>query len=83
MRCDLPPSPRLAFQTITGDRAKNASVNVRPGSAISNGTVAIADISTQASVTSRNPSRDRSSRLCRRVIATRAAIERLQEVLGS
>ncbi len=53
--------------------SKNASVNVRPGSAISNGTVAMADMNIQPSVTSRKPSRDRSSRLWRRVSATRPA----------
>ncbi len=48
--------------------SKNASVNVSPGIAISSGTVAIADISTQARLTSRKPSRERSSRLWRRVV---------------
>ena len=45
--------------------SKNASVKVRPGSAIISGTAAIADMKTQPSVTSRKPSRERSSRLCR------------------
>ncbi len=53
--------------------SKNASVNVSPGSAISSGTVAMADMNTHASETSRKPSRERSSRLCRRVAPTIAA----------
>ena len=43
--------------------SKNASVKLSPGSATISGTVAIADMNTHASVTSRNPSRERSSRL--------------------
>jgi hypothetical protein len=53
--------------------SKNASVKLRPGSAIISGTAAIADMNTQASVTSRNPSRERSSRLCRCVTANSSA----------
>ena len=47
--------------------SKNASVKLRPGMAISSGTVAIADISAQPRLTSRKPSLERSSRLLRRV----------------
>jgi hypothetical protein len=53
--------------------SKNASVKLRPGNAISKGTVAIADMNTHASVTSRNPSRERNSRLWRCVAANRTA----------
>ncbi len=53
--------------------SKNASVNVSPGSDSNSGTVAIVDMKIHASVTSRNPSRDRNSRLCRRVSATSSA----------
>ena len=55
--------------------SKNASVKLRPGSAISSGTVAIADISAQPRLTSMKPSRERSSRLWRRVAAHSAAPE--------
>ena len=47
--------------------SKKASVKLRAGSAIRSGTVAMADMKTQLSVTSRKPSRERSSRLCLRV----------------
>ena len=53
--------------------SKNASVKLRPGSAISSGTVAIADMSVQPRLTSRKPSRERSSRLLRRVAAQSTA----------
>ena len=43
--------------------SKNASVKLKPGSAINSGTVAIADMRIQPAVTSTNPSRERSSRL--------------------
>ncbi len=49
--------------------SKKASVKVRPGRASSSGMAAVADITTHASVTSRKPSRDRSSRLWLRVAA--------------
>jgi hypothetical protein len=52
--------------------SKYASVKLRSGRAIISGTAADADISTQASVTSRNPSRGLSSRRKRRVAAATA-----------
>jgi len=62
-RCSIPTSTVAPVVLRPDIASKNASVNDSPGKATSSGTAAMADISTQPRLTSRNPSRERSSRL--------------------